>query len=221
MSDRITEAQPAAGAPELVLQQRAFKTKIDYRFFGDYLEYTIRDRYGALSSFTVKYSALPGKTEYGAYRSARRPVTGLQILLFAMVILVLSSAYPKSPAWETGLLIGCCVAVFGGSILSRWRFQNEYTTIPTAKGKLLLLRNKEHDQVLKEIESRRTRELRGLARIDPFNAPQAELRKFEWLKEQGVISAEEFEAFRQKLAAIASRSDFPEAIPKPPGDILN
>jgi hypothetical protein len=221
MSDRAKDAPPASGTPELVLQQKAFRTKIDYRFFRDYVEYTIRDRNGALSCFTVKYSALPGRTEYGAYQPARRPVTGLQILLFALMILMISSAFPKASQWEIGLMVGGAVAALSISIALRWRFRNAYTTIPTAKGKLLLLRDKQHDLVLQELESRRMKELRKLATIDPLNSPQAELRKFEWLKEQEVITQEEFELIRQKLNVAAARLSFPGSTRKPPDEIVN
>ncbi len=203
------------------LQQRAFRTRVDYRFFEDYVEYTIRDRNGALNCFTVTYAALPGKREYGAYRAGQRPVTGPQIVLFAAVILLVSSSYAEVPRWEFALVIGACVAIFAGSILVRWRFRNEYTTIPTAKGKLLVPRNKQHYQVLQEMESHRRRELRKLAKINVANAPEAELRKFEWLEKEGAISPEEFEVFRQKVTAAAAGLNLPGMVSKPPNDVLN
>jgi hypothetical protein len=221
MSDHLKDARPSSGTPELALQQRAFRTKIDYRFFRDYVEYTIRDRNGALSCFTVKYSALPGRTEYGAYQPARSPITGLQILLFALMILMISSAFPKASQWEIGLMVGGAVAALAVSIALRWRFRDAYTTIPTVKGKLHLLRNKQHDQVLQELESRRLKELRKLATIDTLNSPQAELRKFEWLKEQEIITQEEFELFRQKLNLASARLNFSGLMPKPPDEIVN
>jgi len=60
------------------------------------------------------------------------------------------------------------------------------------------------------------RALRKFAVIEPLNPPKAELQKFVWLKDQGIISEQEFEFFRQKLVA-AEQLNAPPSPPKPPG----
>jgi hypothetical protein len=113
-------------------------------------------------------------------------------------------------------------ALFGVLLVAGWayirvRSKNVYTSIPVRNGKVLVLQDKRHDEVIEALESRRVRFYRKLAVIDLRNPPAVELRKFTWLKEQGVISEEEFETFRQKLAGDAT-SPLPPS--KPPTETV-
>lgn len=187
-------------SPELELEQKTLRTRITYRFFSDYVEYTIRDGNGAMTSFKAQYAGLPPKFDYRVYQPPRRPAFVIQV--FAVLCLcwvaVISFPWRGHEPVEFAALFG--VLLVAGWAYLRVRSKTVYTSIPVRNGKVLVLQDKRHAEVIEALESRRVRFYRKLAVIDPRNPPAIELRKFTWLKEQGVISEEEFETFRQKLA---------------------
>jgi hypothetical protein len=112
---------------------------------------------------------------------------------------------------------GLAFLVFGARRYGR----KEFTVVPVAKGTIRVLQDAQHDRLIGEMQHRRHAALREEAVIDDRNSPQRELRKFTWLKEQGAITEQEFETFRQKiLNALAERpsSSLP---PKPPTETLH
>jgi len=61
-----------------------------------------------------------------------------------------------------------------------------------------------------EIYKRRKAEiLRIYGEVDTLNHPELELKKFLWLKEEGVVSEQEFEDARMKIAAAAGAPGIP------------
>ncbi len=204
-------------SPELELEQKAFRTRITYRFFADYVEYTIRDSSGAMTSFNAQYAGLPAKFDYRVYQPPRRPALVIQVfaLLCLCWVAVISFPWRGYEPVEFAALFG--VLLVAGWAYIRVRSKNVYTSIPVRNGKVLVLQDKRHDEVIEALESRRVRFYRKLAVIDLRNPPAVELRKFTWLKEQGVISEEEFETFRQKLAGDAT-SPLPPS--KPPTETV-
>jgi hypothetical protein len=58
-----------AMSPESELEQKAFRTKIRYRFFGDHVEYAIGDTNFNKTSFSTKYTDLPSKFDYRPART--------------------------------------------------------------------------------------------------------------------------------------------------------
>ena len=83
---------------------------------------------------------------------------------------------------------------------------------------MLVLRDRRHDEVLKALESRRVRELQKLAVINPLNTTNIEMQKFTWLKDEGVITEQEFNFFRTKLVQSATDLITPASSVKPPGE---
>ena len=185
--------------PELTLQQKAYRTRISYRFFDSYVEYTIVDSRGDKASFNTKYEDLPPKFDYRTFEP-RKPVVSVQIFTLMALTLVLILLHPKD-----SLLMIAFMAVYGGLIVGlslwvrrRW-FRKMYTSVPSRNGKILVLRNTNHDAVMQELESRRLKALRKFAMIDALNAPMAEYRRLKWLKEEGAITPLEFDNFRRAL----------------------
>jgi hypothetical protein len=78
-----------------------------------------------------------------------------------------------------------------------------------------ILDDKKHSAILNEIEKRRKEQIRQeFAQVD-FNKPYyEELKKFNWLKEQEIISEQEYQQARQKIAIMRGNTS-----PPPPGEI--
>ncbi|MGA2412187.1 MAG: hypothetical protein ABSG46_17615 [Candidatus Binataceae bacterium] len=177
---------------EVEIEQSAYRTKIGYRFFAGHVEYMIRDRRSNKASFNLKYADLPSKFDYRTVRASWPLLTrvALMAMLLGLIQIVLSPGDPggllNSPYVFGAFAIGVAACLREG-------LKNIYTAIPTRKGNVLVLRDSSHDEVLSELKSRRLRALRELAVIDPQNTPAAELHKFVWLNEEGVISDEELD----------------------------
>lgn len=191
-------------APELILEQKAWRTKIKYRLFDAYVEYTIIDSRGDKASFSAKYEELPSRFDYRTFEP-RRPILAIQLVTLMALALMLMLIYPKDSLPLLGGVAVYGAFVVGLSALLRRRpyFRRLYTSLPSRNGKLLLLRNADHDKILHELETRRLRALRKFAMVDALNAPQAELKRLRWLKEEGAITEEEFANYRRALNVAA------------------
>jgi hypothetical protein len=197
---------------EAKLEQKAFRTRIGYRFFEDHVDYSIRDSGGNRASFSARYRDLPSKFEYRVFQPRKYvlPIAALRIMGLALVVIVLS---PWHSFWELS-----AVAVSGGiligvlTLIGRHR-EKIYTAIPTRNGKLLVLCDKRHDDILRELESRRLLPLGKLTEINAQNDPAAELRKFLWLKEEGVISEQDLNVYARALGLGPSALPAPESPP--------
>ena len=204
--------------PELTLLQKAFRTRITYRFFDTYVEYTIVNSRGDKACFNARYEDIPAKFDYRTFEP-RRPFILIQIFTLMALALVLILVYPQE-----SLTMFAFMAVYGSLIIGlsalarrRW-FRKIYTSVPTRNGKLLVLRNPEHDGILHELETRRLKALRKFAMLDALNAPQSELKRLKWLKEEGAITPLEFETYRRALGPVGGQKILaePDAPARPP-----
>jgi hypothetical protein len=142
--------------PEQMMEQKAWRTKITYRLFDTYVEYTIVDSRGDKASFSAKYEELPSRFDYRTFEP-KRPILAIQMVTLMALALILILI---NPAESLQMLGG--VAVYGAGVISisavlrrRPYFRRLYTSLPTRNGKLLILRNADHDKILHELEIRR------------------------------------------------------------------
>lgn len=78
--------------------------------------------------------------------------------------------------------------------------RTEYTIFDTPKGRILVIRNATHDEIVREITTRRRKCMRErYATMDPDNSREDEARRFSWLHEHEIISDEEYSAAIEKL----------------------
>jgi hypothetical protein len=196
--------------PELTLQQKAYRTRISYRFFDGHVEYTIVDSRGDKASFNAKYEDIPAKFDYRTFEP-RRPVISIQIFTLMALALVVILVYPKESLQMFAFMAiyGSIIVGFSALVRRKW-FRKIYTSVPTRNGKLLVLRDAAHDSILQQLEERRRKALRKFAMIDALNAPMAELRRLKWLKEEGAITALEFDTYRRALGPAAGAGPLPE-----------
>jgi hypothetical protein len=188
--------------PELTLEQKAYRTRISYRFFDTYVEYTIIDSRGDKACFNAKYEDLPARFDYRTFEP-RRPIIAVQIFTLMGLALMIILFFPKESLQNFGAAIVAGGISIGLSLLMRRKwFRKIYTSVPTRNGKLLVLRNAAHDNILHELETRRRKALRKFAMIDALNAPYAELKRLKWLKEEGAITPAEFDKYRRALGPL-------------------
>jgi len=195
-------APPSPPQPSQQMEQKASRTRIHYRFFDDYVEYNIRDRRGGKASFNARYVDLPSKFDYRLLQMRGNRM--LPATIFVMLVSICALMQDKSSSFETLMF---CV-IYGGVVLgiSYWLQQRQkriYTTMPTKSGKLLILKDARHDEVIQALETRRKEALRKLAVIDPYAPAQQEFNRLSWLKEEGAITAEELDSYRDRLGLSA------------------
>jgi hypothetical protein len=128
---------PYEMTPETELEQKAFRTKIHYRFFGDHVEYAISDRNFNKTSFSTRYADLPSKFDYRVFQPWW-PVLSLAALMVMLLGLMWMMLPPDESADELGF-----PAIFGAfgigvAALLQWHLKNIYTLIPTRNGNLLV-----------------------------------------------------------------------------------
>jgi hypothetical protein len=75
----------------------------------------------------------------------------------------------------------------------------KYTSIPTSTGVISVYDDGQRNAILREIKTRRIGRLKRLAVVDRPNEPASELRKFRWLKEEGIITEKEFSKLTQEI----------------------
>ncbi len=82
-----------------------------------------------------------------------------------------------------------------------WRSKVAFTVIKTAIGiNLLVLQDKNYLEIISQIFTARNEYLReNYLEIDFENEAEAEVNKFAWLKEQGIISDKEFIVIREAI----------------------
>ncbi|MDE1152722.1 MAG: hypothetical protein PW788_09320 [Micavibrio sp.] len=189
---------PIPDVTDLSRTQKSRRTKIDFRFLKNYVEYTIRDSRGETASFNTRYEDLPGSFDYKTFQlgRARMLIPTLMVMLITIVSLMQEPAQPLPMLFAT---IGVSAAALAFVYLLQRGQKRVYTALPAKTGKLLVLRGKGHDEIIAELAERRIKALRRLAVIDPANTPMADYKKFLFLKEEGALTAEELEGYRLRL----------------------
>jgi hypothetical protein len=81
--------------------------------------------------------------------------------------------------------------------------RTRYSVLPTDKGNVLVIKNKQHDEIITELYERRKQSfLKLYGGIDENNDCDYEIKKFDWLFEQGVIDENELAEFKTKVQLI-------------------
>jgi hypothetical protein len=203
------------------IRQHGFRFRADFTFHRRHLAYESNDG-GALSGFNIRYSDLPPPTDYRTLLKRDRMTVGFVFLAGLLVGIALLNLDARATyyvrAAEALFLVPYLLALaYAADRISKKGF----TSVPTKKGFIRVLHNAQHGRVLELIQEGRNAHLRTFAVIDPAKPPQEELRKMAWLKDQGVISEQEFESFRHKLLDGVSDETDPPLTPKPPGTTLH
>jgi hypothetical protein len=179
--------------------QKKFSNKTKFEFQDESLKFIVKDNSGS-QTFSVDYGLIP--TDYWEieernlwYRNVGGIWTALGILF--IVLEYMKTGEIRNAIW---LLIGlCCLTIY-------WIAKTEYTVIDTENGRLYIIKDNQHDEILKEIDTRRKAQwlsLYGLVNLE--NDAASEIDKFKWLFDRDVISKEEYQ---EKEKIISNHYDF-------------
>lgn len=191
--------------PDLTFEQKAFRTVIGLRFWPARLDYAVINCKGEKVSFSVAYEDLPARGDYKIIKPQLSLVTGQGIVLTLMTIALLA-AFPQDAGEMLINMSALSLLLIGATLILQRKFlQRSFTALPLRENILLVLQDGQHEKIIAEIESRRRASLKKLARIEPGKPVPAELKKFAWLRGQGVITDAEFAHFRARLLGHSER----------------
>ena len=159
------------------------------------VEYEIKDAGGEVRFHTL-YEEIDPQVAHVAQKNGVLQHTGCLFLVIAVVLLACSSVM-ASITWADGafwaLVGGACV---GFSYLRRIAF----SVMNTERGRMSVIVDERHDQILREINLRRVSTLRTkYLQIDHDNSPKIEMGKYIWLRRVGAITDVELSQFASML----------------------
>lgn len=179
--------------PTTQFKQKQSGTKTAFEFRPTALRYSVEDA-GGQGTFSVPYEEIPSEAGELTERNAWFRNVAYLWMLIGVVSIVLHVS-------EHGELGGGFWLLIGGITYAVYRFKTvTYTVYDTRYGRVFVIRDKHHDRIVAELGERRAGALRSrFATVDAGNEPEDEVRKFEWLREEGAISDAEFEDYVRQI----------------------
>lgn len=191
------------------IEQKRFLNRTRFTFEDERLTYTMGHDAGALS-FGVHYADIPLETMAVEKRNPwfRNAAVVLLVIWACRALTGLADpALPMSLSLHWALSATCCMLIYRYAL-------TQYTVFDTEAGKLYLICDDREEEIVAEIMKRRKKQLLAwYGEIDYTNDPGEEIRKFHWLKIQGVIGDDEFESIRTRIEIFHSpmqETDFME-----------
>lgn len=191
------------------IEQKRLSTIHTFDFQDNFVNFAYKDQTGS-GDVDVAYANLSTKTSIKIedntwWRNAGYLWAGIGTLQVGMGI----AAGKASVGQGTWLLLGLiCLVVY-------YVTQVKYTVMGYGPGSVFVIQDgKFHDQVVGELMTRRKSQLLSLlGDLDLESNLERERSKFEYLKEQGVLSAEEADAkIRQAVAAFGMTAETPPTL---------
>jgi hypothetical protein len=162
--------------------QKRFSNKATFSFGDKELRYTIKDSSGS-QAFSIEYGAIP--TDVNELEERNVWYRNVGIFWVALGLLQIGMRFADQGELRGSLWLTLGVLCF----VVYWSAKTKYTTINTDKGRIFVIANKQHDQVMSEIETRRKAQWHSwYAEVNFGNEPRKEIGKFQWLRERGVIT---------------------------------
>lgn len=162
------------------------------------LDYSIISRKEASLQETVRWDSLGAPA---SYIETVEPDRDLRWILFLMSGLVLFAAFRGNahPLLLIGLYGGVTAIAVAGLLLTRKMRRVAYTAVPAGTFSVLVLNDRQHDDIIAAMERRRSdallRDLSGSRGL----TLRVYLRRLRWLMENGALSRE---AFLERQAAL-------------------
>ena len=185
------------------IEQKKFSAKTSFSFEDDGITYEVRDASGA-TAFRTDYEDVSFETSFFEERNVWFRNVGY-------IWLVIGGLQMALRFQDTGKLIPSIWLFLGiaFAVAYFWR-RIGYTIFDTPKGRILVIRDGKHDQVVAEIVQRRRACFRSrYATVDVDSSPEAEERRFAWLHEHQIISDEEHAAAMKQISS-GFRHDYEE-----------
>ncbi len=185
-------------APTTISQDRN-GTQTRFAFHEDHLGYKATSRDGDIS-FIVAYQNLTANKRTIRVRK--------QIFLLASIAFwALGGASAFTDVFDNQIpYAGLCLLLIAVVLTSLYFFkQFSFTALPTARGQLSILHDKQHDKILDRLmEKRKSTLLHQFQHTNYSGKPQIRAQALQWLMENEVISETEYKAMLK--AAPTSKS---------------
>ena len=181
--------------------------KAEFDFGDKMLTYRIEDE-KARAGMTILYESIGTDKSLQSYREKSPAYLGLIFLGAAVISLISHPAHgPHAPLY----ILEWILVALGWACLITARFTKfDSTVIGTPLGKIIVFEREGKQQIIDEIFRRRSAELRRkYLAIDFLNEPKNEIGKYRWLKNEGVISEDEFNTAIEKITAAGGKAEGP------------
>lgn len=175
--------------------QKKHSNRTSLRFSDDTLDYCIKEASNT-TSFSVDYEEIPFQASYYEERNVWFRNAGYFWLLLGAVITIhkISSEQSFFPSIWIFVGVGCIIAYYF--------FTTAYSVFDTSKGRIFIIKDSQHETIVKEIDDRRKACIRQrYGHIDFSNDPEREAQRQLWLFEHNIISQIEYSDAIAKLAS--------------------
>jgi hypothetical protein len=170
------------------IKQRRFSNHTLFDFGEDRVEYTLTDQSGS-ASISVAYEDIPNTPRVFIEKNPWFRNVGIFWVILGLIqtAIYLSDGKYKLSLW---FLLGILFYLI-------YRFATtRYSIYDTCDGKLYIIRNRNHDRIVKELIDRKKVQLAKLyGDLDLTNDPEKEIRKFKWLLSEGVITEAQYNGY--------------------------
>ncbi|TDP05041.1 hypothetical protein DFR39_11273 [Roseateles asaccharophilus] len=209
LAKQSTSTNRLAPAKHMKIEQKKFSNVHTFDFKDRFLNFAYKDKSGS-GDVDVAYANLSSKSSIRIenntwWKNVGYIWCGIGVVNIGMGIAAGESAAGRGFWLLMGLI---CLGVYHATRV-------KYTVIGFEGGNLFVIQDgKTHDQVVSELMSRRKAQLLSLyGEVDLESSLDRERAKFEYLKEQGVISQEEAdEKIRQATLALGVITEAPQTL---------
>jgi hypothetical protein len=179
----------------LEIVQKKYSTTCTFVFEEQRLAYTIKDSSGR-HSFAMDYVETPSQTDELIENNAWFRNAG--VFWLALGILQMVLRYTQAEKFQISLWL-----ILGAGCLALYRIRRTtYSILNTEHGRIFIIQDSQHDRIMNELQDRRKKRLLStLGDVNLTNDPGQEIAKFEWLRDQKVISDSEFKITRDAIVS--------------------
>lgn len=193
-------------------RQKLLSNRMRFVFGEEQLSYTFEDsqhRY----RYAIDYDDVPfTQTEFTERFEALRATA---ILWAVLGVFYLVRAVADGAVSVTAIVLFALAAL---SYLGYRKLDASFTVFDTQMGRLLIAQDKQHDEILSEIVSRRRDViLKSHGEVDLDNDPEQERAKFAWLRARGVITEDEYQEKLREIEGAAPMALAPSTPSGGPG----
>ena len=191
-----------SGGPLVFRQASHVQRPITFAFEADRLDYQGKEFGGS-----IRYEDIAPPIDYSEDNPAAWKVevfAGFVCLLAAGTMRGMESAYGTSGFVKVALALAfVAVAIIAGKWVLRKVLFPRRTRIPTSSIEIVVDHDKNRDAIIAEIERRRMKSLRAMAKPDPLSTPEQERAKLAWLRTQNALDDEELQYFLDRIRSAA------------------
>jgi len=197
------------GMSDMEFRQQRFATHLTFNFGETELKYRVKDNSGD-AEFEIDYRDIPSRTRTVFERNTWLRNVGFLWCIIGVVEVALAFYNHQLTVFSSFWLpIGAgCLAFYAFS-------QKTYTAIDTSSGMMVILKDKQHDEILGLVRENRKKAMLSWYRGMDFEGDmQREIQAVEWLKKENVLTKDEAD---RRIAVLRTEQPLLEA---PPADEL-